>query len=116
MSSEIPGLTAVAAPKGGDSHRFAVSAAANAPPAAAPEPQPAPEPEGGLQQALEAIDRYLAENRSGLEFRVDQDLGRVIVSIVDSDGTVLRQIPGEEALRLARLLAKDRNGLIDARA
>jgi flagellar protein FlaG len=113
MSSEIQGINAVAAPQGGDSHRFAVSAAATAFPA---EPERTAEPEGGLQQALEAIDRYLAENRSGLEFRVDKDLGRVIVSIVDADGKVLRQIPGEEALRLARLLAKDRNGLIDARA
>lgn len=115
MSSEIQGFNAVAAPKGGDSHRFAVSAATTALPAAlAAEREP--ELEGDLQQALEAIDRYLAENRSGLEFRVDKDLGRVIVSIVDPDGKVLRQIPGEEALRIARLLAKDRNGLIDARA
>jgi len=113
MSSEIQGINAVAVPHGGESHRFAVSATATALPA---EPERIAEPEGGLQQALEAIDHYLAENRSGLEFRVDKDLGRVIVSIVDADGKVLRQIPGEEALRLARLLAKDRNGLIDARA
>lgn len=114
MSSQIQAVNPVAAPQGGDGHRFAVSAAASVPPAV--EPGTAPEPEGGLEQALKAIDRYLAENRSGLEFRVDKDLGRVIVSIVDADGKVLRQIPGEEALRLARLLAKDRNGLIDARA
>lgn len=70
-----------------------------------------------LQDALQEIARYLQQNQTGLEFRVDNDSGRVIVSIVDpEDGTVIRQIPSDEALRIADLLARQAKGLVDTRA
>lgn len=123
MTPEIQSNTAVAIPLGIDGHRFAAartSPAAEAlvaestpAPAPAPEMQQAPAPE--MQQAIEQIERYLERHRSDLQFRVDRDSGRVIMSIVDRrDGTVLRQIPNDDVLRIARLLAQEGQGLVDA--
>ncbi|WP_165797362.1 flagellar protein FlaG [Solimonas fluminis] len=71
-----------------------------------------------LQKVVQQIERYLESSRTGLEFRVDRDLNRVVVSVVDPrDGTVLRQMPSEEALRIARALADEGgSGLLDALA
>lgn len=80
---------------------------------AAQEAEPAQEQD--LHQAVEQIERYLERYRNDLQFRIDKDSGRVIVSIVDREsGEVLRQVPGDEALRLARMLARDDGGLLDA--
>jgi flagellar protein FlaG len=41
----------------------------------------------------------------------------VIVSVIDAEsGEVVRQVPSEEALRIARNLADRGSGVIDARA
>lgn len=64
----------------------------------------------------EEVAAKLAEAAGGqtdLQFRVDESLGRVIVSVVDAkSGEVIRQMPSEEALRIARHLAEDRTGLL----
>ncbi|PPE74525.1 hypothetical protein C3942_07105 [Solimonas fluminis] len=128
MSTEISAVAALAASRGGEGQRAAVSAfpaSAAAPPAAA---AAAPAPGAGealqaptaaeLQKVVQQIERYLESSRTGLEFRVDRDLNRVVVSVVDPrDGTVLRQMPSEEALRIARALADEGgSGLLDALA
>lgn len=113
MSTEVQAVAAaVAVPTGNDSHRFAVSRAAaelRAEPAVASTPPRAQD----MQEAVAQIAQHLEESRTGLEFRVDEDSGRVIVSIVDQDGEVLRQIPGDEVLRIARMLSKGGQGLVD---
>lgn len=64
-----------------------------------------------VEAAAQELQDYLRTSNSELAFRVDKELGRVIVSIVDrKDGTVLRQIPGEEVLRIARAIAKLQDG------
>ncbi|AXQ30389.1 hypothetical protein D0B54_17670 [Solimonas sp. K1W22B-7] len=121
MSNEISAVAAVAASSRGEGHRVAVSASPESSPVAAPAsgaaavPEPAA-PAADLQEAISQIERYIQASRTGLEFRVDQQLNRVIVSIVDPrDGTVLRQMPSEEALRIARSLVDEGNGgLLDA--
>jgi flagellar protein FlaG len=51
---------------------------------------------------------------TGLQFRVDQDTDRVVVSIIDREsGEILRQVPSEEALRVARSIARNGRGLLD---
>jgi len=64
-----------------------------------------------LESFMESMNRYL-------EFRVDQDSGRTIVTVKDkSTGEVVRQIPSEEVLRLAHNLGgKGRNGLLNQTA
>ncbi|MDM4771907.1 flagellar protein FlaG [Solimonas sp. SE-A11] len=125
MSTDILAVAAVAASRGGEGHRAAVSVfvlPAAAPAAKAPAPSPdtaealqAPTAED-LREVISQIERYLESSRTGLEFRVDRDLNQVIVSVVDPrDGTVLRQMPSEEALRIARAMADEGDGgLLDA--
>ena len=51
------------------------------------------------------LQRFLDNATAGtqLKFRVDSDVGRVVVQVLDAQsGEVLRQIPREEALKLAR--------------
>jgi flagellar protein FlaG len=70
-----------------------------------------------LRDALQALAAPGRDGEVGLDYHVDPDLGRVIVELVDrKDGTVLRQIPSEEALRLARLMADGRGVLLQASA
>lgn len=66
-----------------------------------------------LASLVEEMTRAAAESGTALEFRVEEDLQRVVVSVVDrSDGTVLRQIPSAEVLRVARMLREQQAGLI----
>lgn len=70
-----------------------------------------------LERAVEQLNRHFAEARTDLKFSVEKDLGVVVVAVVDSrDGTVLRQIPSEEALHIARTLDRQTSGLIEATA
>lgn len=47
-----------------------------------------------------------------LRFRVDKDSGKTVAELVDSGGEILRQMPTEEALELAKSLEKLQQGLI----
>lgn len=81
-------------------------------PTAAPPAQPQPQPEQApaaaavpdLKQAVERIQSYLKSVNRALEFRVDSDSGRTVVSVRDVEtGDLIRQFPSEEVLRLAQL-------------
>lgn len=70
-----------------------------------------------IEEALDKLVARAAESGASLDFRIDEDSGRVVVSVVDRrDGTVLRQMPSEEALRIARNLARYEPHLIEVRA
>ena len=74
-----------------------------------------------LHKAVDELNRYFSSKRTDLRFSVEKDLDRVVIALVDAqDGSVLRQIPSETALRIARALESDRNGnnnpLIEERA
>lgn len=65
------------------------------------------------------IEQALAESRvqTNLHFRVDEDVDRIVVSVVDSDtGETIVQIPDEAALAVARRLAATGRGLLDREA
>lgn len=62
-------------------------------------------PGSGVQPDTRSLQRFLDDATAGtqLKFRVDSDAGRVVVQVLDTQsGEVLRQIPREEALQLAR--------------
>ncbi|HEY9545529.1 MAG TPA: flagellar protein FlaG [Solimonas sp.] len=68
-----------------------------------------------VRRAIEAMSEQLAGHDVALSYRVDPELHRVIVEVVDrKDGSVLRQIPGEEAVRLARMMNSGQGGLLQA--
>ena len=71
-----------------------------------------------VKQAARQLETFMASMNRYLEFRVDQDSGRTIVTVKDkSTGEVVRQIPSEEVLRLAHNLGgKGRTGLLNQTA
>lgn len=63
-----------------------------------------------VQSAAAQIESYLKSAGRALEFRVDTDTGRVVVTVRDAQtGETIRQIPSEEALDLARSLGQNDN-------
>lgn len=71
-----------------------------------------------VKQAARQLETFMQSMNRYLEFKVDQDSGRTIVTVKDkTTGEVVRQIPSEEVLRLAQNLGgKGRNGLLNQTA
>jgi flagellar protein FlaG len=95
-------------------------AAAPARPAAAPVEQATTVPQPGaipdlaqLAQVVKSINKTLQEQAQGLEFTLDSDSNRTIVKVVDEKTKeVLRQIPTEEVLQIAKALDLAQQGLL----
>lgn len=94
------------------------TAAAEAPQAHATEAQPSrpvePSPEQ-LRHAARQLETFMQSMNRYLEFRVDQDSGRTVVTVKDkTTGETIRQIPSEEMMRLAQNLGgKAQGALVD---
>ena len=69
-------------------------------------PEPAPEPtRAQVEQAVQQLQSYLNDSQRQLQFQVDSASGRTIVRVVNPDtGELIRQIPSEEMLTLARAI------------
>ena len=60
-----------------------------------------------LESAVGEINESLVGQSVGVRFEVDSDTDRLVVKVVDRDsGELIRQIPSEEVLRIAKLLGK----------
>jgi flagellar protein FlaG len=81
----------------------------------APAPAPAPDINADVMRAVAAqIESYLRANGRELQFSVDQETGRTVITVRDpSTGEVIRQIPDIEAVRIAQALGQQPNALID---
>lgn len=78
---------------------------------------PADEAENGLRQAVERINQSLPASSQGIEFSIDEDSDRVIVKVVDRETReVLRQMPSQEALEIAKALDRTQGLLIKLEA
>jgi flagellar protein FlaG len=89
----------------------AVEAQAKAKPVEAPVRAP-----DAVRAVAQQIEAYLRSNNRSLEFRVDADTGRTIVSVRDSEtGELIRQIPGDEVLRIAQAM-KELTSLVNETA
>jgi flagellar protein FlaG len=63
-------------------------------------------PRAALGQAVSKVREFLQQSGSRLQIEVDQDLNRVIVKILNGDsGEVIRQIPPQEVIDLAKNLS-----------
>ncbi len=81
---------------------------------AAPEPPPTRE---ALEASVSRANQALADLTPALEFQVDPELNRVVIRLVDrQDHRVLRQVPSEEMLAIARALDRVRGLLVNQRA
>ena len=58
-----------------------------------------------VEQAVAKLNDYVQSLQRDLRFSVDDELGRAVVTVIDRQSQeVIRQIPNETALRLARNL------------
>lgn len=79
--------------------------------------QPAESDRESVEKALSSIQGFVQSIRRDLNFAVDDSTGRVVVKVTDSvSGDVVRQIPTEDALRLAENLEEIRSLLFKAEA
>jgi flagellar protein FlaG len=84
-------------------------------PVAAPAPAAQPAAHDTLERVVARMQRQAESAGAELRFSIDEELGRVVVTVRDRrDGSVLRQIPSEEALRIAHALAEQINPLVQA--
>ncbi len=66
-----------------------------------------------LIDAVSTLQDYVQNIQRDLEFTVDEELGRVIIRVYDSETKeIIRQIPAEEMLKLARQMAQVDEGLL----
>jgi flagellar protein FlaG len=78
------------------------------PPAVAPAPTP-----DRVEQAVQQIQSYLNDNQRQLQFQVDSSSGRTIVRVVNPETSeLIRQIPSEEVLVLARAIGNQGGRII----
>ena len=78
--------------------------------------KPAPR-EADVQQAVRNLTDYAQTLRRDLRFNVDKDSGRTVIKVVDSEtGKVIRQIPPDEVLSIAKHLAESSGMLLKAKA
>ena len=62
--------------------------------------------------AIKRIQEFVDETQRGLQFSIDEDTGRIVVKVIArQSGEVIRQLPSEEALELAKRL-QDAEGIL----
>lgn len=62
-----------------------------------------------LKKAVDDLNGFIQNTHRDLQFSIDEDSGTMVVRVIDSKSEkVIRQIPNEETLRLARSLAEDK--------
>ncbi|WP_438998418.1 flagellar protein FlaG [Variovorax beijingensis] len=60
-----------------------------------------------VAQAVKEANASLHSRGVGLQFEMDEDTDRLIVRVIDREsGEVIRQIPSEEVVRIAKVLGK----------
>lgn len=74
-------------------------------------------PKSSLEKALESVNNSLKAWSTGMRFEMDEDAQRLVVSIVDSEtGDVLRTIPSEAVLRVAKMIVQLQGSGVDTQA
>ena len=74
----------------------------------AAEEQQAPIAQQDVKQAVTSLNDYVQNIERDLEFSLDDDSGKMVVTVIDKETSeVVRQIPDEVALRLAQDLQQD---------
>lgn len=70
-----------------------------------------------IEQTVDEIRKRIEPVAQNLQFSIDKDTGKTIVKLIDtSTKEVLRQIPSEELVAIARALGKSQSGLIERKA
>ncbi|HYQ52803.1 MAG TPA: flagellar protein FlaG [Pseudomonas sp.] len=70
-----------------------------------------------VKSAVAEIEKFLKASQRNLEFSTDEESGKIVVKVIASDsGELIRQLPSEEALRIAHSLSDVNSVLFDAKA
>lgn len=70
-----------------------------------------------LEEAVDSMQNSVREMQRNLSFAIDESSGRTVVEVRDaSSGEVIRQLPSEQALKLAESLDEMRSLLFKAEA
>lgn len=70
-----------------------------------------------LEKTLEQLNESMKAWSTGMRFDIDEDAQRIVVSIIDSTtGEVLRSVPSEAVIRIAKMIAQLQGNAIDTRA
>ncbi|MFQ6689169.1 flagellar protein FlaG, partial [Bordetella pertussis] len=70
-----------------------------------------------MDRALEEINAQLKAWSTQLQFEIDPDVHQVVVSIVDAEtGDVLRTIPSEAVIRIAKMIVKMQGNAVETTA
>lgn len=68
-----------------------------------------------MEAIIQVANAALESANNSLKFQMDDSLNRPIVSVVDQDsGEVIRQLPSEELVRIARSIESMRGVLFDS--
>jgi len=72
---------------------------------------------GQIEQAVKQINTELQTRSISLQFEVDAETDKVVVKVVDqANGVVIRQIPTEEVVRIAKVMGKAPGLLVNGQA
>jgi flagellar protein FlaG len=67
--------------------------------------------------ALETLNDSLKAWSTGLRFEMDEEAQRLVVSIVDNEtGEVIRQVPSEAVLKVAKMITQLQGGGVNTKA
>ena len=70
-----------------------------------------------IESVTKQIDSFLRSIGRTINFRVDSGSGKTVVSVLDATtGEVIRQVPGEDALKLAQSIEDSLSAFVDERA
>lgn len=78
---------------------------------------PVPATDKQLEDAIERINRFLDPTHSSITFTVDKDTNLTVVKVIDTaNNTIIRQMPTEEALAIAKDIDKGQGFLLNTKA
>lgn len=65
------------------------------------------EPDSPIERALQELNGSMEAWATGMRFNIDQDAQRVVVSIVDNaTGEVLRTVPSDAVIKVAKMIVQ----------
>jgi len=69
-----------------------------------------------LDQAVRLMNERMQDGGRGLAFKLDPSLNRPVVTVTNQEtGEVIRQIPNEVIIRMARSIDQTRGNLVNAK-
>lgn len=70
-----------------------------------------------VENTFEEINAAMAAWATGMRFEIDEDTQQLVVSIIDSGtGDVIRQIPSEEVLHIAKMISQFQGHIVSVKA